>query len=101
MDILIGKNERHNWELIRAAELHDIWFHVADGPSSHCILVTKNKKPDRKQLKKVAVLCKQHSNSKSLKNVEIHYILICNVQIDEKGNPGSVVLTGDCKSIFI
>jgi len=93
MDILIGKNERHNWELIRAAELHDIWFHVADGPSSHCILVTK--------LKKVAVLCKQHSNSKSLKNVEIHYILICNVQIDEKGNPGSVVLTGDCKSIFI
>lgn len=101
MEIQIGKNARHNWELIEAADPHDLWFHVADGPSSHCILVTQNQKPDRKQLKQVAVLCKQHSKSKSLKKVEIHYTPICNVLMDEKGSPGSVILTGDCKSIFI
>jgi predicted ribosome quality control (RQC) complex YloA/Tae2 family protein len=101
MEILVGKNKHHNWELIKSAEPHDIWFHVADAPSSHCILVTQNKKPDHKQLKKAAVMCKQHSQSKTLKCVEINYTQIQNVLLDEKGGPGSVILTGPCKSIFI
>lgn len=101
MEIRVGKNKFHNWELIRAAQPHDIWFHVADAPSSHCILITDNKKPDRKQLKQVAVICKQHSKSKSLKNVELNYTAIRNVIIDEKSGPGSVILKGDYKSIFI
>ena len=101
MEILIGKNRHHNWQLIDAAADHDLWFHVADGPSSHCILVTNGEKPDRKDLKRVAVLCKQYSKSKSLKNVEINYTAIRNVKKDEKAGPGAVILSQTCKSIWI
>ena len=101
MEIRIGKNKHHNWELIDAAEPHDIWFHVADAPSSHCILVTHGQKADRTQLKRGAVLCKQHSSSKSLKKVEINYTEIRHVQKDMKMGAGAVILLTECKSIWI
>jgi len=101
MDIIIGKNKHHNWKIINAAEQHDLWFHVADSPSSHCILVTHGETPTYAQIKQVAVICKQHSRSKSLKKVEINYTEIWNVQKDVRSGPGSVILTGACKSIYI
>lgn len=101
MEILIGKNKHHNWELVDAAEPHDIWFHLSDGPSSHCILVTGGEIPDRKQLKQVAVICKQHSKAKSMKNVEINYTPISNIKKNVKAGPGAVIITGECKSFCI
>lgn len=101
MEILVGKNMHHNWELIDAAAADDLWFHVADGPSSHCILVMGGEKPDRKDVKRAAVICKQHSKSKSLKNVEINYTAIRNVEKDVRGGPGAVILHGSCKSVWI
>ena len=101
MEIQVGKNKHHNWELIDAAEPHDLWFHVDNMPSSHCILVTQGQKADRTQKKRAAVLCKQHSKAKSLKNIEINYTEICNVQKDIKSGPGAVILKCETKSIWI
>jgi len=81
-DIHIGKNKQDNWDLIDKSNKHDIWFHVANGPSSHIILKT-NGSPLRDVPKQVitrcACLCKANSSSKSVTKCEIVYTQIENV----------------------
>ena len=80
--IHIGKNAQENWDLIDASTPDDIWFHIKDLPSSHVFLRTNRKLKciPRNVLIRCACLCKQKSQSKSMKNCEIIYTEISNVK---------------------
>lgn len=78
----VGKNAKHNFELIDLAESHHLWFHVEGRPSCH-VVVAFPSDLDRKSLRPIikrgAVLCKQHSKYASEKNLVITYARICDV----------------------
>ena len=78
----VGKNAKHNFELIDLAESHHLWFHIEGRPSCH-IIVAFPCDLDRKALRPVikcgAVLCKQRSKYASEKKLAIMYARICDV----------------------
>jgi predicted ribosome quality control (RQC) complex YloA/Tae2 family protein len=97
----IGINAKNNFELIDEADKNDIWFHLNNESSCHVIACLKNitsmtldddvpngydlnfdelgKKQKQQIVKQGALLCKQYSRLKSMKNVEIIYTKIENV----------------------
>ena len=88
--INVGRNAKENWELIDMSKHNDIWFHVADSPSSHVVLsVGDIKKPHRKVIKYCAFLCKSHSKVKNMNKVSIVYTTINNIV--KSKNVGSVI----------
>ena len=48
-EIQIGKNKLENDELVRKAKSTDIWFHIANAPSCHVVLIAHNEKSLPKQ----------------------------------------------------
>jgi predicted ribosome quality control (RQC) complex YloA/Tae2 family protein len=100
-EIIIGKNKQDNWTIIDEAVSNDIWFHVANGPSSHVILKTKEetlKKIPKQVITRCACLCKAHSSSKSVNKCEIIYTQLYNVT---KTNIVGQVTTENNKVIII
>jgi len=80
-EIQIGKNKLENDELVRKAKSTDIWFHIANAPSCHVVLIAHNEKSLPKQvIKRCACLCKSNSSSSSIKNCEIIYTTISNIE---------------------
>ena len=60
--IYAGKSSKGNDKLLDESSPHDVWFHVADGPSAHIILsnptdLAINKIP-RQVIKRCACICK-------------------------------------------
>ena len=102
-EIQIGKNKFENDELIRHAKLTDIWFHIANAPSCHVILTTsteniKIKTLPKQVIKRCACLCKSNSSSNSVKNCEIIYTTISNIEFTEV--LGQVIATNTKKIII-
>ena len=83
----IGKNAEDNFQIIDDASQSDMWFHVSNESSCHVIARISDIEIHRKNLlsvvKQGAILCKQHSKLKSIKNVEIVYTKIENVEKTE------------------
>jgi predicted ribosome quality control (RQC) complex YloA/Tae2 family protein len=80
-EIQIGKNKLENDELVRHSSPNDIWFHIANAPSCHVVLIAHNEKSLPKQvIKRCACLCKSNSSSSSIKNCEIIYTTISNIE---------------------
>ena len=103
--ISIGKNKKHNFELIDAATATDIWFHLENGPSAHVILKTGlpvNEIP-RKVIKRCARLCIENSGvDKGTQRAHLQNVIyteIANVQKTEI--LGQVTLSKPCKKIQI
>lgn len=116
----IGTDAKNNFELIDAANNDDLWFHVKNESSCHVIACFKNityttlnddmpncydldfddldKKQKQQIIKQGALLCKQYSRLKSMKNVEIIYTKIENV---EKTNIVGSVTTIKNKTILV
>jgi predicted ribosome quality control (RQC) complex YloA/Tae2 family protein len=116
----IGKDAQNNFELIDAADNNDLWFHLNNAPSCHVIACLKNiqyttrddelpnfydidfdslnKKEKQQIITQGSLLCKQYSKLKSLKNVEVIYTKIENIQ--KTDIPGSV-LTKNTKIIIV
>jgi len=80
--VLVGKNSQENTELVDTSDQKNIWFHVANAPSSHVVLKTECKIRDipLQVIKRCACLCKSYSKSKSVQNCEIMYTQIENVE---------------------
>ena len=80
--ILIGQSREENAELVNTSDSENIWFHVANSPSSHVILKTtcKIKEIPLQVIKRCACLCKSHSKSKSTPKCDIIYTKIENVE---------------------
>ena len=98
--IVIGKDKRDNWDLLDASSPTDIWFHVADFPSSHVFLKTEEKMKDvpRAVIVRCACLCKSYSKSKATPKCSIIYSCVIDV---EKGKHVGEVLTKNVKTISI
>lgn len=116
----IGTNDKNNFELIDTAHKDDLWFHLNNESSCHVIACLKNityttldddmpnyydldfhdldKKQKQQIIKQGALLCKQYSRLKSMKNVEIIYTKIENV---EKTNIVGTVSTFKSKIIVV
>ena len=116
----IGINAKNNFDLIDEADKDDIWFHLNNESSCHVIARLKNityttrdddmpncydlnfdeldKKEKQQIIKQGALLCKQYSRMKSMKNVEIMYTKIENV---EKTDVIGSVLTRKNKVICV
>lgn len=96
----IGKDMYENWDLIDNSKQNDIWFHVESSPSSHVFLRTEMKinKVPRQVIKRCACLCKSNSTTKSMKNVNIIYTNIYNI---EKGKHIGSVISKNTKTVII
>ena len=81
-NILIGQSREENAELVNTSDSENIWFHVANSPSSHVILKTtcKIKEIPLQVIKRCACLCKSHSKSKSTPKCDIIYTKVENVE---------------------
>jgi predicted ribosome quality control (RQC) complex YloA/Tae2 family protein len=99
-EIKIGRNSQENWDIIDTSNETDIWFHVANAPSSHVFLKTDEciKNIPNQVLKRCACLCKSHSSSASVKKCEIIYTTVSNI---EKGKHVGEVITQNTKKIVI
>jgi predicted ribosome quality control (RQC) complex YloA/Tae2 family protein len=98
--ILVGQTREENAELVNTSEPENVWFHVANTPSSHVILKTtcKIKEIPLQVIKRCACLCKSHSKSKSTPKCDIIYTKIENV---ESTNVIGQVNTDSAKLKFI
>lgn len=99
---IAGKNASDNTNLINSSEENDIWFHLADGPSSHVVAKVHNLVMTRKQRKAVirkgAKISKMISKHSSTKSLAISYSLIKDVITTNV--PGGVILN-NCTDIIV
>lgn len=87
--IYLGQSAEENWKLIDQSNQNDLWFHLADHPSSHVVInIPEKTKISNNTIKYAAVLCKEHSKLSNLKKVTVIYTNIKNVSKADK--PGSV-----------
>jgi predicted ribosome quality control (RQC) complex YloA/Tae2 family protein len=89
----VGRNAKENIEIIEKSDPEDYWFHVSGSSSAHVVVTIPShidKKEKGKILKRGALLAKQHSTSKSIKNVMIVYTKIKNVTQDPNSPLGTV-----------
>jgi len=116
----IGSDAKNNFELIGEADKDDLWFHLKGTSSCHVIACLKNityttldddmpncydlnfdeleTKQKQQIIKQGALLCKQYSRLKSMKNVEIIYTKIEHIEkLDVIGS----VLTCQEKTIIV
>ena len=97
----VGKNPKDNFDVIDKGSLDDLWFHANNESSCHVVGIIPDDL-DKKELRYIitagALLCKNHTNKlKSLKNVEISYTQIKNI---EKTKILGCVLTKNTKIII-
>lgn len=89
-----GKNEHDNTLIVNEADENDIWFHVADMPSSHIIAKIHNLKLTKKQYKSIikrgAKITKMTSKYSANSSLHITYTEIKNVKVTN--TPGLVKL---------
>jgi predicted ribosome quality control (RQC) complex YloA/Tae2 family protein len=94
IEFRIGKNAQDNFDIIDAADPDDLWFHVENQASCHVIANIANEDLNKKAIqtiiKRGALICKQNSTFKSVKNLSIIYTKIKNVQ--KTDTVGSVIL---------
>jgi predicted ribosome quality control (RQC) complex YloA/Tae2 family protein len=62
--IMLGKNEKGNIELLKAAKKSDIWLHLKDIPSSHVIIRTDKQSIPQDVIDFAAKLCVEFSVTK-------------------------------------
>jgi predicted ribosome quality control (RQC) complex YloA/Tae2 family protein len=92
---IVGTNKEENQDLINKSQPHDLWFHISNQPSCHVVCkindnTKSNKKHYNKIIKQGAVCCKSHSKYNSLKNVDITYTTI--KQLENTNITGTVIV---------
>ena len=80
----IGKNSADNFDVIDMGSPNDIWFHINGEPSCHVIaMLEENIKYNKKELRQIvtqgALLCKENSKFKSMKNVDVVFTNVSNL----------------------
>ena len=94
--MLIGKNAKHNWDIISQANPEWIWFHVSNAPSAHIILEEEN--PSKKDIYLAAIQCKKSSKYKKSNSILVTY---CKVKYLEKGDKIGSVICKKTKTIRV
>jgi predicted ribosome quality control (RQC) complex YloA/Tae2 family protein len=55
--IYVGRNAAENEKLLKVARANDIWMHIKDMPSSHCIIRTDKQQIPQSVIEQAAKLC--------------------------------------------
>ena len=84
---ILGESAKENHQIIDYADENDIWVHLDDVPSAHCIIETNEIK--EKYLNEAYNLIIEKSKYKSCK--KIVYTFIKNIK--KTKNPGEVTFT--------
>ena len=79
-----GNNANENIELLDTSDENGLWFHIHNQPSCHVLSSAIPDKIDRKTMQMIvkqgALECKKHSKFASIKNLEIIYTFVKNVE---------------------
>jgi predicted ribosome quality control (RQC) complex YloA/Tae2 family protein len=99
----VGKNAKDNIDILAKSLSDDMWFHIDGEASCHVIakvhgVEMKNKKQLAHIVKHGAIICKQFSKYKSMKDVSVVYTKVSNVCPTEKMGQ---VLTSHTKTLTI
>lgn len=68
--IIIGQNAIENWDIIDFKS-DNIWLHLNSFPSCHVII--EDKSPPEEVINYAAMLCKENTKYRNLKNLKICY----------------------------
>jgi len=103
IEFYIGMDAQENFNVIDIAKADpkNLWFHVENSPSNHCVAIIPpdiKKKELRYIIKHGAVLCKQYSRFNAMRNIPIIYTTINNI---EKTEIVGIVYTRHTKVISI
>jgi len=96
-NIIIGKNRFENSEIIKSANLDDIWFHLEDFSGPHIIIYSNGDKIPKNYLIMIASLFPNYKNNLP-KCYNVIYTTINNIKLTNI--PGTVI-TMNTKQIKI
>ena len=89
--VLLGENAEDNESLLARSRPKDLWFHLSDFPSAHCILVYNEDPPDDDVVLFCAGLVKRHSKHKAAPRVAVDMIERQYI-VRDRGKTGSVIM---------
>ena len=90
-EILVGKNNRQNDDIFRAADNRDIWMHVKDMPGSHVIVRHMGGGVSDEAIREAASLAARYSKARESSNVPVDYTLRKHVRKPSGAKPGMVI----------
>ncbi len=100
LDIIVGRNDRENDELIRWAHKNDFWLHAQNVGGSHVILRSPGKQsPDHKSIEQAAAIAAYYSKAKTSAIVPVACTQVKYVVKRRGQGPGKVTYTRE-KVIF-
>ena len=102
LEIIVGRNDRENDELIRWAGKNDLWLHAQGVGGSHVILRSPGKKlqPDHKSIEQAASIAAYYSRSRTSAVVPVVCTPVKYVVKRKGQGPGQVTYTRE-KVIFV
>lgn len=95
--IQIGRNKDENDNLVKESEPDWIWFHTDKGPSPHGVIQTDC--PTKQEIYQTALLVKERSKLKNLRQVKINYCPVKNLK--PTSTPGEVILKRRPKMVLV
>jgi len=100
LDIIVGRNDKENDELVRWARKNDFWLHAQNISGSHVILRSPGKQPpDHKSVEQAAAIAAYYSKAKTSAVVPIACTQVKYVVKRRGQGPGKVTYTRE-KVIF-
>ncbi|WP_457636997.1 Rqc2 family fibronectin-binding protein [Oceanithermus sp.] len=99
-EVWLGRNNKENDLLTRAAHSGDLWFHAQGVPGSHVILRTQGRPAPLEALLYAARLAAYHSKARGEKNAPVDYAQKKHVWRPRKAAPGQVLYT-QAKTLFV
>lgn len=78
----VGENAKDNWSLLEVSCKTNLFFHLTHYPSCFVLLDCK-KTLSMDILKQVALVCKENTKYKNIKNISVDYTTCLNIQKGE------------------
>ena len=97
-DIVIGANNKENWDIVTESDPGHIWFHLNSFPSPHVVI--RSEEPDEETILYAAALCKKKSKYKNIKNIKVVYTRIANLELGEDIGSVNILSKRKCKYIL-
>jgi predicted ribosome quality control (RQC) complex YloA/Tae2 family protein len=83
--IKIGKNAKNNWQFLDESTSYDLFFHLSKFPSCYVIYKTEEDEiVENDIIKEIAIICKNNTKYKFLKDIKVDYTFCGNVKKGEK-----------------
>lgn len=73
----IGENAKENWYLLDNAKDNFLFLHLSSFPS--CYVIIEHDSPNKEIIEKAAILCKNNTKYKNLRDIKVDYTLCSNV----------------------